>query len=45
MICNGNDPKQIAFVKELIEGGLDRLVNSPKAKMIEMTDMGTFEWL
>ena len=45
MICNGNDPKQIAFVKELIDGGLERLVTNPKAKMIDMTDMRTFEWL
>ena len=45
MICNGNDPKQRAFVKEIIENGLERLVNDPKAQMINMTDKGTFEWL
>tara|TARA_Y100000593_G_scaffold92476_1_gene184213 strand:- start:4719 stop:7805 length:3087 start_codon:yes stop_codon:yes gene_type:complete len=45
MICNGNDPKQQAFVKEIIENGLDRLINDPKAQMIGATDRMTFEWL
>lgn len=45
MICNGTDPKQQAYVEEIINNGLDRLINNPKAQMIGMTDWGTFTWL
>ena len=39
------DPKQLAFHKEIMDGAVDRIVNNPKAKALNMTDNATFEWL